>query len=257
MAKILSWNVNGIRACFKNGFLDWFHAQKPDVVGLQEVRAEPHQVPKEILDLSNYSKNWFPAEKKGYSGVAILSREEPLRVFKGIKSPDFDREGRVLSAEFKNYVFVSAYFPNSQDFGARLEFKIRFCDEILTFCNTLEAELSKPVILCGDFNIAHQPIDLARPKENESTAGYFPQERQWMGRFLESGWVDSFRFFYPQRENAYSWWSARLNARARNVGWRIDYHAVSPTGKKYLESAEIQDQVLGSDHCPVGISLKL
>ncbi len=257
MMKLVSWNVNGIRACHKNGFLDWFHTDKPDVVGLQEVRAEEHQVPPEIANLPNYSKVWFPAQKKGYSGVAILSRETPSQVFRGLGDSLFDSEGRVLGVEFEKFLFFSVYFPNSQDLGARLQFKIGFCEKLEGFLNSLNRSLKKPVVLCGDFNIAHQPIDLARPKENESTAGYFPQERAWISHFLGTGWIDTFRYFFPQKENAYSWWSARLNARARNIGWRIDYHTISPGSENLLEGAGIQDKVMGSDHCPVELHLKI
>ncbi len=257
MAKFISWNVNGIRACYKNGFLDWFNKEQPDFLGLQEVRAEENQIPQDILSLPNYSKTWFPAQKKGYSGVAILSREAPIRVIRGISDESFDAEGRVISAEFSHVNFISAYFPNSQDMGARLEFKVKFCNSILSFANQLREQTQKPVVLCGDFNIAHKPIDLARPKENEQTAGYFPQERNWMSYFLSTGWTDTYRYFYPNKENAYSWWSARMNARARNIGWRIDYHAISPGDEKLLEAAEIQEKVLGSDHCPVGVTLKI
>lgn len=256
MATLVSWNVNGIRACHKNGFTEWLESSKIDVVGLQEVRAEPHQIPEE-LSATTWNKHWYPCErKKGYSGVGILSRLPALNVTRGIGVPDIDNEGRIIAAEFKDFWFVSAYFPNSGDEGARLNYKIHFCKEIHIWLNRLRSH-GKPVVLCGDYNIAHQPIDLARPKENESTSGYLPEERAWMSEFLADGWVDTFRYQHPDEKDAYSWWSMRMRARERNVGWRIDYHCLHEKDKHLIRSTGILPGVVGSDHCPVTLELAL
>jgi exodeoxyribonuclease-3 len=255
--KLASWNVNGIRACVASGhFLPWLEKNDFDVVGLQEVRALPEQIPLELQECKRLPfRHWFSAQKKGYSGVGILSRVQPKQVLQGIGVDEFDAEGRVLAAEFENFVFVTAYFPNSQDQGARLPYKLRFCEALLDWMNRLEKKLGKTIVLNGDFNIAHQAIDLARPKENEKTAGYLPEERAWMSSFVTAGWVDSFRHIHPTKTDAYSWWSARTNARPRNIGWRIDYFAVSPSGKDQVADAGIQSKVMGSDHCPVWVEL--
>lgn len=253
--QLASWNVNGIRACYKSGFLDWLNGHNFDVVGLQEVRAEESQVPSEILHHAGYQWHSVSAEKKGYSGVAILSKVPPLKIIKGLSVAEFDSEGRTICAEFQDFHFISAYFPNSQDGGKRLGFKIKYCQSVCEFAERLAT--TKPVVLCGDFNIAHQPIDLARPDENEETPGYLPDERRWMGQFLARGWVDTFRYQNPQAREAYSWWSARTRARERNIGWRIDYHAVSPGLRPNIQSASIQSHVTGSDHCPVLLTLKI
>ncbi len=255
-AKIVSWNVNGIRACVKNGFTQWLQTSEADFVLLQEVRADSSQIPGELANLPNYEKFWFPAtSKKGYSGTGILSRQKALKVRNGIECEDFDCEGRVLAVEFEKITIVSAYFPNSQDGGKRLPFKISFCDAIAEFLLKLR-RLGKPVVLGGDFNIAHRPIDLARPEANEDTAGYLPEERAWMEAFLNSGWVDTFRHQHPDLVK-YSWWSARTNARARGIGWRIDYNVVHESDRSRVVAADIEDQVTGSDHCPVNLLLNL
>ncbi len=254
MTTFASWNVNGIRACTKNGFLTWFRKYPFDVVGLQEVRAMEDQIPPEILDIKDYVKIWHLAEKKGYSGVGILSKFEPEKVHYGMGSKEFDCEGRVLTAEFKKFVFLSVYFPNSRDGGARLDYKIRFCKTLHQWLNEMK-KTKKPVILTGDFNIAHHPIDLARPDDNEETAGYLPEERTWMTEYLNSGWIDTFRHLNPNVKDRYSWWSARTRARPRNIGWRIDYFTIDKASASLIKSADIQDQVMGSDHCPVTLSL--
>ena len=252
--RVASWNVNGIRACFKNGFLDWLNRSNFDVVALQEVRAEENQIPPELLSHANYCSHWFAAQKKGYSGTGILCKRPPLKVFKGMGRPEFDAEGRVLTAEFEDLFVVSAYFPNSQDKGARIEYKLAFCEAIHHWVKSLRA-LNKPVILTGDFNIAHQAIDLARPDENETTAGYLPEEREWMSGFLESGWVDTWRLQNPKKISVYSWWSARMRARERNVGWRIDYHTLHSRDQSRIISTGIECDSLGSDHCPVVLEI--
>jgi exodeoxyribonuclease-3 len=252
-----SWNVNGIRACSKNGFVSWLNSSNSDFIGLQEVRAEENQIPPEVLDFPGFHKNWFPAQKKGYSGVGILSKEKPQKIQRGLGIAEFDSEGRVLIAHFEKVIFVSAYFPNSQDKGARLGFKLEFCKELARNLNDLYLKTKKCVVLCGDYNIAPFPIDLARPNENQKTAGYLPEERAWMIEFLDSGWVDTFRYKNPDKTEAYSWWSARLNARSRNLGWRIDFHSVPEAFKGAIVEASIHDKVLGSDHCPVSLKLDL
>lgn len=255
MLKVYSWNVNGIRACHKNGFCEWFKKSDIDILTLQEVRADPHQIPADVINFDGYEKCWFPAKKKGYSGTGILTKIPIKEVITGIGAEEFDNEGRVLTADLGKLYVISAYFPNSQDAGARIEYKVRFCKKIHDWVNKLREK--KPVVLSGDFNIAHQPIDLARPKENEGTAGYLPQEREWIGEFLSSGWTDTFRHLHPTQENAYSWWSMRQRARERNVGWRIDYHVVHRKDAKMVKKAEIHSSVMGSDHCPVSIDLDL
>jgi exodeoxyribonuclease-3 len=255
MVKLASWNVNGIRACHNANFLGWLRGSQPDLVGLQEVRAEEHQVPAEIREEPGFHKAWFAASsKKGYSGVGVLSRVPPLRVIKGMGAPEFDAEGRAMAAEFKGLVFVSAYFPNSQDGGKRIDYKIAYCDRMLKWLEELRKETKKPVVLCGDYNIAHEEIDLARPDSNHDSPGFLPAERAWMTKFLEAGWVDTFRHLHPEKVQ-YSWWSARTRARERNIGWRIDYHAIHKSDAKLIKGAEIEDDVLGSDHCPVTLKL--
>lgn len=257
MTTLASWNVNGIRACYKSGLVEWFKKHSFDVIGLQEVRAEESQVPPEILELKGYSKFWNPAtSKKGYSGVAIFSKREPQKVLWGIGVEEFDVEGRVITAEFEEFYFVTAYFPNAQDKGKRLSYKLAFCEAIHQFVKKL-AKSGKCVVLCGDFNIAHQPIDLARPDDNHESPGYLPEERAWMGSFLDAGWIDTFRFLHPNKKEAYSWWSARTRARERNVGWRIDCLTVPERNKDLVMASGIQDKVMGSDHCPVTLELKV
>ena len=256
LVRLVSWNVNGIRACHKNGFMNWWESSNFDAIALQEVRALPEQIPADLISRNGWSKHWFAAEKKGYSGVGLLLKSEPKQVWQGMGVAEFDSEGRVIGAELKDLVFVSAYFPNSQDKGARIAYKIRFCDAINEWCKKISKKTGKPVVLAGDYNIAHQAIDLARPKENEGTAGYLPEEREWMTKFLGSGWIDTFRHLYPEKTEAYSWWSARQNARPRNIGWRIDYHALPKGTESLIQEAAIHPDVMGSDHCPVSVALK-
>jgi len=254
MIKIASWNVNGIRACCKNGFINWFQASKFDIVALQEVRAEPDQIPTDLLSIADYHYSWFAAQKKGYSGVGILAKRAPLKVIQGINTAEFDSEGRVLTAEFEGLYMVSAYFPNSQGTGLRIDYKVRFCKAIHKWVQSLR-DSGKPVVLSGDFNIAHKAIDLARPEENEETAGYLPQEREWMTDFVDAGWVDSFRYKHPDAVDRYSWWSMRTRARPRNIGWRIDYNTVHSKDQSKIAAADILSDVMGSDHCPVSLDL--
>jgi len=250
---LYSWNVNGIRACHKNGFLDFISRKKPDLVCLQEIKALPEQVPDDILSLSDYSLYWHPAQKKGYSGVALLSKSKPLSVLNEIGVQKFDDEGRVLIAEYPYFFLINAYFPNSQRDHARLSFKLEFCKAIHQKLTQLEKE--KPVVLCGDFNIAHQEIDLKNPKSNQNNAGFLPEERSWMEGFLKSGYVDTFRHFFPTLLDQYTWWSYRPGVREKNIGWRLDYFVTSSKLSPLLKSAQIHPQVFGSDHCPIQLKI--
>ena len=246
MTKLISWNVNGIRACAGKGFLDFFRQADADVFCLQETKLQAGQLE---LDLPGYYQYWNYAEKKGYSGTALFTRQEPLSVTYGIGIPDHDREGRVITAEFPDYYVVTCYTPNSQNELARLDYRMEWEDAWLGYLKGLEER--KPVIFCGDLNVAHQEIDLKNPKTNRKNAGFTDQEREKFTRLLEAGFVDTYRYFYPDQEGVYSWWSYRFKAREKNAGWRIDYFCVSETLKSRLESAAIHTEILGSDHCPV------
>jgi len=256
MLKLASWNVNGIRACANNGFFDWLKRANFDVVLLQEVRALEEQLPKEMVNLKRYEKVWFPAtSKKGYSGVGILSKLPIEESLFGMETEEFDVEGRVLACVLKDVVVVSAYFPNSQDKGKRIDYKVGFCRAIHQYVNQLRKQYKRPVVLSGDYNIAHHEIDLARPDTNHGSPGFLPAEREWMDEFVDSGWVDTFRSLHPKAKERYSWWSARTRARERNVGWRIDYNCIHQDDMKFVKAADIKEDVMGSDHCPVSLTL--
>jgi len=246
--KLVSWNVNGLRAAGKNGFGEVVKELAADLLALQEIKAEPGQLPEELLNLPGYRAYWHPAEKKGYAGVATYSRREPLRVITGLGREEFDREGRVLTLEFADFFLINAYYPNAQHGLNRLVYKLAFNGEILAFCQRLAQE--KAVVLCGDLNVAHRPIDLANPKENEKNPGYTVEERMGMDAFLDAGFIDTFRLFNDQ-PGQYSWWSYRFNARARNIGWRIDYFCVDAKSRARVLGATIRSEITGSDHCPV------
>ncbi len=252
--KLFSWNVNGARAAERAGFLKWFEDQKPDVVCIQETKAQPDQISEEMLHPLGYHSSWFSARKKGYSGVATFSRREPISVREGIGNRLADSEGRVLITEFPDLVVLNAYFPNSQRDHARLDYKLSFCNSMLRLLNKLRRE-GKNVALCGDFNIAHREIDLANPKENRKNAGFLPEERACFDRLLKHGYVDSFRHFCDEPGH-YSWWSQRVGVRARNIGWRLDYFLTNPELVDRYKAARIQPEVKGSDHCPVVLELK-
>ena len=258
--RILSWNVNGIRAVEKRGFVSWMENEGADAICIQETKARPDQLSKELLEIRDkkgkpYHAYWASAKKAGYAGVAIYTRHEPLNVTP-LGLAEFDDEGRVLQAEYKDFTLISAYFPNSQDAGKRLDYKLKFCDAIFKLCGKYRRQ-NRHFVLSGDYNIAHTPIDLARPKENEGNAGYLPEERAWMDTFTGAGFVDTFRHFHPGETGHYSWWSYRANSRERNVGWRIDYHCTDPEFLPAVESSTILPHVFGSDHCPVEIKVKL
>lgn len=258
--RIVSWNVNGIRAVEKKGFASWLAKEDPDLLCLQETKANPGQLSADLTEAVDgagrpYRAYWASAVRPGYSGVAIYSRTEPREVrFLGAK--EFDDEGRVLQADFDAFTLICAYFPNSQDAGARLPYKLEFCAAMLENCRNLVAS-GRHLVLCGDYNIAHTAIDLARPKENEENPGYLPEERAWMDQFIGAGFVDTFRSFHPGEGGHYSWWSYRMRAREKNVGWRIDYHCVDEGFRNSVQSACIRPDVEGSDHCPVEIELNL
>lgn len=256
MKSVISWNVNGIRAVEKKGFLDWLAVESPDILCLQETKAHKGQLNPELVnptipDGTKYYSWWSSAMKAGYSGTAIYSKTEPLAVIP-FGYPEFDDEGRVVMAEFPEAVVISAYFPNSQDAGARLGYKLDFCAAMLETCNRLVAS-GKHIILCGDYNIAHKPIDLANPKTNEGNPGYLPQERAWMDEFTGAGYVDTFRSFCPD-PHQYTWWSYRFHAREKNIGWRIDYACVDPAFMPAVKTSIILKDVQGSDHCPVKLT---
>ena len=247
--KLISWNVNGLRACVGKGFLDFFHEVDADFFCLQETKMQAGQLE---LDLPGYHQYWNSAEKKGYSGTAIFSKQEPLRVSYGLPQEEHNHEGRVITLELENFYLVTVYTPNSQDGLARLDYRMQWEDDFRSYL--LELDKKKPVIVCGDLNVAHQEIDLKNPKTNRKNAGFTDEERGKMTTLLESGFTDSFRYFYPDAAGIYSWWSYRFKAREKNAGWRIDYFIVSNRLQPQLEGAQIHTEVFGSDHCPVELT---
>ena len=251
---MLSWNVNGIRASFRKGFLDFLNAHAPDILALQEIKASVNDIPIEVRYYPGYHIYWNPAKKKGYSGTALFTKIKPEDVRFGIGVKEYDDEGRVLTAEYERFYFVNIYFPNAQHGLTRLDYKLRFDEEIHEYLNTLRKE--KPVIVCGDFNVAHKEIDLANPKQNMNNAGFTPQERAWMDRFIEDGWIDTFRMFVKDGGH-YTWWSYRFNARARNIGWRIDYFIISKNLKTAVVNSYVLSDVMGSDHAPVALDINI
>ncbi|MDG4475304.1 exodeoxyribonuclease III [Thiovibrio frasassiensis] len=248
MRKFVSWNVNGLRAVEKKGFVEILANLNADLVALQEIKAQPEQLSETIKNIPGYTAYWFSAQKKGYAGVATYSKEEPLSVIYGIDHKDHDYEGRVLTLEFADFYFINAYFPNAQHGLLRMDYKLQFNRDLQTFANTLAKQ--KSVVICGDFNVAHKEIDLTNPKQNEKNPGYAPQERAWMDEFLGTGFVDTFRMF-NQEPGRYTWWSYRFNARERNLGWRIDYFCVDQKSTKRVTEVAILNDIMGSDHCPV------
>ena len=250
--KLISWNVNGLRAAMGKGFMDTFAQLDADAFCLNETKLQPGQIE---LDLPSYHQYWNSAEKKGYSGVAVFTRQEPLSVRYGIGVDEFDHEGRVLTLEMPQFYLVSCYTPNSQDGLKRLEYRMRWEDAFLSYLKSLERE--KPVVLCGDLNVAHQEIDIKNPKSNRMNAGFTDQEREKMTRLLNAGFVDTFRALHPDETGAYSWWSYRFHARENNAGWRIDYFIVSESLREHVREAAIHPEIFGSDHCPVELVLDI
>ncbi|NLL77667.1 MAG: exodeoxyribonuclease III [Clostridiales bacterium] len=248
--KLISWNVNGLRACVGKGFLDFLQTEDADIFCIQETKLQEGQID---LDLPGYYQYWNYAEKKGYSGTAIFTKIEPLSVSYGIGIEEHDHEGRVITLEYPDFYMITVYTPNSQDELARLSYRMKWEDDFLSYLKALEKE--KPVIFCGDLNVAHKEIDLKNPKTNRKNAGFTDEERRKFTILTESGFIDTFRYFYPDKEGIYSWWSYRFSARAKNAGWRIDYFLVSECLKDRLKDAIIYTDVQGSDHCPVGLFL--
>lgn len=249
--KFISWNVNGLRACVGKNFMDFFNEIDADIFSVQETKLQEGQI---NLDLPNYHQYWNYAEKKGYSGVAVFTKKEPISVTYGLGIEEHDKEGRVITCEFEDFYYVTCYTPNSQSELARLDYRMTWEDAFRSYL--IELDKNKPVILCGDLNVAHKEIDLKNPKTNRKNAGFTDEERAKFSELIESGFIDSFRYFYPDAEGIYSWWSYRFKAREKNAGWRIDYYVVSERLKDRLEDAKIHTEVFGSDHCPVELDLR-
>lgn len=251
--KLLSWNVNGLRAILKKGFLEWLNKESPDVICLQEIKVDEAQIPKELINLDGYNTFFCSAKRRGYSGTAIFSKKNPLKVDYGIGLKEQDDEGRTIVAHYENFSLINCYFPNSQSERKRLPFKLDFCKGIKAYCDDL-IKNGQNIILCGDTNIAHKPIDLARPDDNEDSPGYYIEERNWMDSFLNDNYVDCFRHFCKEPAQ-YTWWSYRTKARDRNIGWRIDGHYVNKDFIKSIKESYILSDVMGSDHCPIGLTI--
>ncbi len=253
--RFYSWNVNGFRAVVKKDFWDWFAACSGDVVALQEIKMSPEQLKDAEREPKGYMSAWNPAQvKKGYSGVACFYRIEPIRVDYGLPQEKYNGEGRLIRMEFEDFYFFNIYFPNGQMSQERLDFKMGYYDSFLEYAQKLRRE--KPIVLCGDLNTAHTQIDLKNPRSNSDRSGFLPQEREWLDKFIDAGYVDTFRMFNSE-PGQYTWWTYRFNARARNAGWRIDYFFVSEELRNRVQNAWIEQEIMGSDHCPVGLDLDL
>ena len=248
--KLVSWNVNGLRSCLTKGFLEYVKNEDPDVICLQETKLQPEQA---VFELEGYHRYFYSAEKKGYSGTAVLTRQEPISVVFGFGDDIHRHEGRVITAEYPDFYLVCCYTPNSQDGLKRLDYRMQWEDAFRTYLKELEKK--KPVIFCGDLNVAHNEIDLKNPKTNRKNAGFSDEERAKFTELLGAGFIDTFRYFYPDQEGIYSWWSYRFSARAKNAGWRIDYFCVSESLKDRLVGAKIHTEIMGSDHCPVELDI--
>ncbi len=252
---MISWNVNGIRAVHRKGAFDWFLQEQPDIFCVQETKAHPEQLVKDLLEIDGYSVYFSSAERKGYSGVAIYTREEPLIVKNGFGIERFDNEGRILIAEYEKFVLFNIYYPNGKGSKERLQYKMDFYDAFLEYADRLKND-GRKIIVCGDVNTAHKETDLARPKENEKTSGFLPEEREWIDTFLGHGYVDTFRLFNSEPDQ-YTWWDMKTRARDRNIGWRIDYFYMSEDLRDNVKAAYILPDVMGSDHCPIGIDVEI
>ena len=251
--KILSWNINGIRAADKKGFFTWFQKEKLDILCLQEVKATPDQLPPYLRNIPGYYTFWNPAEKKGYSGVETFTKQKPIEVKTGFGKHEFDKEGRILINTFPTFTLFNIYFPNGKKNQERLQYKLDFYKEVLAYIDNLKTK-KRNIIVCGDFNTAHKEIDLSRPKENEHISGFLPIERAWIDTLVDHGYVDTFRH-YNKEANQFTWWDLKTGARARNVGWRIDYFFVNEEFLPQVKNAFILQQVIGSDHCPIGLEI--
>ena len=256
--KLVSWNVNGIRACANKGAFSAFLSDvQPEILFVQETKCQPDQVPAELENPQGYFADWHSAERKGYSSVALFTTIKPIQVFKEIGIPEFDKEGRVIGAEYDDFIAFGVYFPNGQQSEERLQYKLSFYEAFFSFCNELKQHYNKPIFVSGDYNTAHHPIDLARPKENEDVSGFLPIERAWLDKLTqEMGYVDTFRSV-DSRPEQYSWWTYRARARERNVGWRIDYVFADHDAQSLVADAFILQGIKGSDHCPVGVELNV
>lgn len=253
--KIISWNVNGLRAIYRKGNWNWWLAEKPDIFCLQETKVMPEQLPEEVRSVSGYFSYFtHPVVKKGYSGVAIYSKEKPLEVSYGLGVPEFDQEGRLIVATFKDFILLNVYFPNGGGGPERLKYKLAFYDEFLRYIEKLRKK-GKKIIFCGDINTAHEEIDLARPKQNETNTGFLPEERAWLDEVVNHGYIDTFRHLFPTKKDAYTYWDMKTASRERNVGWRIDYFFISPDLQKNLKSSYMLPEIYGSDHCPLVLEL--
>jgi exodeoxyribonuclease-3 len=252
--RILSWNVNGIRAAYKKGFVHWLPKENPDIICIQETKAMKEQLPVDLINVGTYKSFFSSAERKGYSGVATYSKSEPVSVANGIGIKKFDSEGRFIITDFDDFLLFNIYFPNGKAKKERLQYKMDFYDSFLKHLKKLKKQ-GKKIVVCGDVNTAHKEIDLARPKENAKISGFLPEEREWIDKLLAAGFIDTFRVFNDKGDN-YTWWDMMTRARDRNVGWRIDYFFISENLSGNLKSATILPDVMGSDHCPVGIELK-
>ncbi|MBN1211323.1 MAG: exodeoxyribonuclease III [candidate division Zixibacteria bacterium] len=253
--KMLSWNVNGLRAIHKKGFLEWLAKTSPDILCLQETKAHPEQLPPELIAVDGYHTYYVSAERKGYSGVALYTREKTNRIKSGLSIERFDIEGRTLIAEYDKFILFNIYYPNGKASKERLQYKLDYYEAFLEYVVKLKKK-RKNIVICGDVNTAHKAIDLARPKENEKVSGFLPEERAWMDRFFEHGFIDTFRLFNDQPEQ-YTWWDMKSRARDRNVGWRIDYFFVNEALEKNVKKAFILPEVPGSDHCPIGLEIEI
>ncbi|MDI9624678.1 MAG: exodeoxyribonuclease III [Methanothermobacter sp.] len=253
--KIISWNVNGLRAAYRKGFLDWFLSEKPDILCLQEIKANPEQLPRKLRHVEGYRAFFTPAQKKGYSGVALYTKIKPKSLREGFGIKKFDIEGRIQIANFDDFLLYNIYFPNGKMSEERLKYKLEFYDAFLKDVNH-EKDQGHNIIACGDFNTAHKEIDLARPKENSNVSGFLPVERAWIDRFIENGYIDTFRVFNKE-PGQYTWWSYRTKARERNVGWRLDYFFVNKEFLDKVKKSWILSDVMGSDHCPIGLKIKI
>lgn len=253
--KLLSWNVNGLRAAYRKGFLGWFRAIQPDILCVQETKASEKQLPEELKNIDGYCVYYTAAEKKGYSGVGLFTGIKPGNIGKGLGIRKYDVEGRVVIADYGAFILFNVYFPNGKISKDRLRYKMAFYDEFLTYVNNLRRKGTK-LIICGDVNTAHKEIDLTRPRENEKTSGFLPEERAWIDKFLAHGFIDTFRVF-NEEPGQYTWWDLKTRARERNVGWRIDYFFITENLRKNLKAAFILMDVMGSDHCPIGIEIAI
>lgn len=252
--RIFSWNVNGIRAIAKKDFHEWMASVSPDILCLQETKVQEDQLDGNLVDIEGYHSYFSHAEKKGYSGVAVYSKEKPLRVVTKTGDESIDREGRILMLQYENFILFNIYFPNGQQSGERLDYKLRFYDRMLDWFEELKNE-GNNLIVCGDYNTAHRPIDIKNPKSNEKRSGFLPVERAWIDKFIDHGYLDIYRKRNPETVK-YSWWSYRFNAREKNVGWRIDYFFINEAFEPWVGEAEIHDEVFGSDHCPISIEIQ-